>query len=307
MLGKSGQAKQLKIKKYKRMKKILFPISTIGLTVLLFAFQNSRNETIERFHLKPQNGGGAASGKTGAPGEQNCTGCHSGTAQDGSNENNLTILDGSNPVTTYIPGQQYTISLAMNSNPVKKGFQATALSGANTMAGSFTAQAGNTSINGTTRKYANHTSTSNTSSAAPIWSWTWTAPATNVGDVTFYVASNKTNNNGSDNGDVIYLSQHTVSPQSSSSLQELNNSKFSIRFNSELNQVIANFSSLNASKISFNLTDLSGKSIYTSVLGFSLIGANQQLIKLPENLNSGVYIATVFVGNTPLSAKVFIQ
>ena len=289
------------------MKKIILPLSMLSLTALLVAMQYDKNQTIEAFHFKPQNGSGAGAGKTGAPGEQNCTGCHSGTAQDGSNENNLTILDdGSTPVTTYIPGGQYTVNLAMNSNPVKKGFQATALSSTNVMAGGFTAQAGNTSINGTTRKYANHTSVSNTNTSAPIWSWTWTAPATNVGDVTFYVASNKTNNNGNDNGDVIYLSQHTLSAQSSSSLQEKNTSKISIRFNSELNQVIADFSSLNVSKMSFNLTDLSGKSVFTSTLGFSQIGVNQQSIKLPFGLNSGVYMATFFIGNTPLSAKVYI-
>ncbi|MCF8410666.1 MAG: hypothetical protein K9G31_05155 [Crocinitomicaceae bacterium] len=289
------------------MKKIILPLSMLSLTALLVAMQYDKDQTIETFHFKPQNAGGAGTGKTGAPGEQNCTGCHSGTAQDGSNENNLTILDdGSTPVTTYIPGAQYTVNLAMNSNPIKKGFQATALSSTNVMAGGFTAQAGNTSINGTTRKYANHTSASNTNTSAPIWSWTWTAPTTNVGDVTFYVASNKTNNNGNDNGDVIYLSQHTLSAQSSSSLQEQKTSKISIRFNSELNQVIADFSSLNVSKMSFNLTDLSGKSVFTSTLGFSQIGVNQQSIKLPFGLNSGVYMATFFIGNTPLSAKVYI-
>lgn len=289
------------------MKKIILPLSMLSLTALLVAMQYDKDQTIETFHFKPQNSGGAGTGKTGAPGEQNCTGCHSGTAQDGSNENNLTILDdGSTPVTTYIPGAQYTVNLAMNSNPVKKGFQATALSSTDAMAGSFAAQAGNTSINGTTRKYANHTSTSNTSAAAPVWAWTWTAPATNVGDITFYVASNKTNNNGNTSGDVIYLSQHTVSAQSSSSIQEQNTTKFTVRFNSELNQVIADFSSLNISKMSFNLMDLSGKSIFSSTLGFSQIGVNQQSIELPANLNRGVYMATIFVGNTPLFAKIYI-
>ncbi len=289
------------------MKKIILPLSMLSLTALLVAMQYDKDQIIETFHFKPQNSGGADIGKTGAPGEQNCTGCHSGTAQDGSNENNLTILDdGSTPVTTYIPGAQYTVNLAMNSNPVKKGFQATALSSTNVMAGSFTAQAGNTSINGTTRKYANHTSASNTNTSAPIWSWTWTAPATNVGDITFYVASNKTNNNGNTSGDVIYLSQHTVSAQSSSSIQEQNTTKFTVRFNSELNQVIADFSSLNISKMSFNLIDLLGKSVFTSTLGFSQIGVNQQSIELPANLNRGVYMATIFVGKTPLSAKIYI-
>ena len=71
------------------MKKIILPLSMLSLTALLVAMQYDKDQIIETFHLKPQNGGGAAAGKTGAPGEQNCTGCHSGTAQDGSNENNL--------------------------------------------------------------------------------------------------------------------------------------------------------------------------------------------------------------------------
>lgn len=289
------------------MKKIIIPFSMLSLSALLVAMQYNKKQTLETFHLKPQNGGGVAAGKTGAPGEQNCTSCHAGSAQDGTNENTLTILDnGLNPVTTYIPGAQYTVNLAMNSNPSKKGFQATALTSTNVMAGSFTGQAGNTSINGSARKYANHTSASNTSATAPLWTWTWTAPATNVGDVTFYVASNKANNNGNDNGDVIYLSQHTLSAQSSSSLEEQNSSKFSIRFNSELNQVIANFSSLTVSHLSFVLTDLSGKSIFNSSLGLSQIGSNQPSIKLPSELKSGIYVATIFVGNTPMSSKVFI-
>ena len=58
--------------------------------------------------------------------------------------------------------------------------------------------------------------------------------------------------------------------------------------------------------MSFNLMDLSGKSIFSSTLGFSQIGVNQQSIKLPSGLNSGVYMATLFIGNTPLSAKVYI-
>lgn len=151
---------------------------------------------------------------TGAPNESNCTQCHSGSVQNGDTENVLTILSGGTPVNTYIPGQQYTVNLLMSSNPVKRGFQATALTTTNTMAGGFTGQSGNTSINGGAKKYANHTSGSNTSVNAPSWTWTWTAPAAGAGPVTFYVATNKTNNNGNDNGDMIYLSQHVIQEES---------------------------------------------------------------------------------------------
>ena len=146
------------------MKKVLLSIGSCAVLSVLISLQHVNNGSIESYHKAPVNAGGSGAGRTGAPGEQNCTACHAGTAQNGVNENILTLLDGTNPVTTYTPGQQYTVALVMSSNPAKRGFQATALTSANTMAGTFTAQAGNTSVNGTTKKYANHTSSSNTSS-----------------------------------------------------------------------------------------------------------------------------------------------
>ena len=143
------------------MKRKFLPIFILSASVGFFAFRSELNSPSE-FHKSPINSGGAAAGKTGAPGEQNCTACHSGTAQDGANENLLTILNGTTPVTQYTPGQQYTVTLSMASNPTKKGFQATALTSSNVMAGAFTGQSGNTSISGTSKKYANHTASSNT-------------------------------------------------------------------------------------------------------------------------------------------------
>ncbi|NDB34422.1 MAG: hypothetical protein EB023_03550 [Flavobacteriia bacterium] len=209
------------------MKTITFSGLVLG-CILTMAFVWNVAQEEAHFVSAPKNAGGAAPGKTGAPGEGNCTQCHAGSVLDGTSENVLTILNGVTPVSSYIPGQQYNVNLLMSSNPVKRGFQATALTSANAMAGAFTGQAGNTSINGGTKKYANHTSTSNTSAAAPSWTWTWTAPSAGTGDVTFYVASNKTNNNGNDNGDMIYLSQVIVQEESGSGIQEESQLPFKI-------------------------------------------------------------------------------
>ncbi|MFM7667690.1 MAG: choice-of-anchor V domain-containing protein, partial [Bacteroidota bacterium] len=130
------------------MKKVILPSIFIASSIAIYALR-SHSISNDQFVLAPHNSGGAAAGRTGAPGEQNCTACHAGTAQDGANENVLTLLDGSTPVTTYSPGQQYTVALQMTSDPVKKGFQATALTSTTAMAGTFTGQSGNTNINGT--------------------------------------------------------------------------------------------------------------------------------------------------------------
>lgn len=287
------------------MKKVLLSIGSCAILSVLISIQHVNIGSIESYHKAPVNAGGAGAGKTGAPGEQNCTACHAGTAQDGANENILTLLDGTTPVTTYTPGQQYTMALVMSSNPAKRGFQATALTSSNTMAGTFTAQAGNTSVNGTAKKYANHTSSSNTSSTLS-WNWTWTAPASGTGNVTFYVASNKANNNGNDNGDVIYLSQHVFSEASSADIEENSSESVKVYFDASSNTIHAKFDALSVSSAALKLIDLSGKVAFNTTLGASEIGENTREIKLNESLKSGTYIVTLEIGRKVYSKKIII-
>ena len=288
------------------MKKVFLSIGTCGVLGLLISLQHVNYGSIETFHKKPHQSGGAGAGKTGAPGEQNCTACHAGTAQNGANENILTLLSGTTPVTTYTPGQQYTVALAMSSNPAKRGFQSTALTSANTMAGTFTGQSGNTTVNGTTKKYANHTSTSNTSSTLS-WTWTWTAPASGTGNVTFYVASNKTNNNGNDNGDVIYLSQHVFSEASSAGIEENSKESVAVYFDENSNSIHANFNALSVSATSLKLIDISGQVAYSTTLGTSEIGKNTKEIQLNKTLKSGIYIVTLEIGRKVYSKKIVVK
>lgn len=280
---------------------------TGSLIVGTLSFQKAGNLSIGKVTASTvhRNANGAAAGKTGAPGEQNCTSCHAGSALDGSSENILTVLQGATPVTTYIPGQTYTVALAMASNPAKKGFQATALSSTNAMAGTFTAGS-NTSVNGTTKKYANHTSTSNTS-AIVLWGWSWTAPSSDVGPVTFYVATNKANNNGNDNGDAIYLSQHVIG--SSAGLVE--DSKVEMNFSAGYNplnkQLTLSFDALNGGDFTLNLVDINGRTVYYQSIGKAIEGENKHIVTLPDHLKEGMYFVNCFVGNRPMSAKVMLR
>jgi hypothetical protein len=274
------------------------------------SFQKSGDFKVEKYFAKnghKLNGGGAAAGKTGAPGEGNCTSCHSGSVLSGATENVLTVLSGTTPVTSYVPGQTYTVSLVMSSNPAKKGFQATALNPSNTMAGSFTAGV-NTLINGSAKKYANHTSSSNTS-AVTAWLWTWTAPATNVGDVKFYVATNKANGNNNDTGDQIYTSQHTITAPAGAGVEESASatSDFKVGYSSENNTVNISFNSLISGDMYVNVVDLNGRSVFTGDLGNSVVGENTESFRLPSDFRNGMYIANFFVNNNSMSAKFMVQ
>jgi hypothetical protein len=286
-------------------KTYIFPLFVVAVAGL--SLQNSTSLELAKYHASnSKNGGGSAPGRTGAPGEGNCTDCHSGSVLDGANENVLFVVDGATSVTQYVPGSSYTISLAMSSNPAKKGFQATALDATGAMAGTFTAGT-TTSVNGTTKKYANHKSTSNTN-ATPLWTWTWTAPATNVGNVTFYVASNKANNDGGTASDQIYLSQHTVTAQAGAGLEEKTTALSGMKaaYDASNRSVVLNFASLSSGEMTMNFVDMNGRSVFKTQIGSALVGENTHKVQLPSDLKNGIYVVHLLVNNNAASAKVQI-
>jgi hypothetical protein len=290
------------------MKKLFLPITVIVLTFGIFSFRIS---DLTGFQASPLNANGPSGGQSGAPGEQNCTSCHSGAIQDGSNENLLIINDDLGfGMTQYTPGATYTVNLSMASNPAKKGFQVTALNAANTMAGMFVAGANTqlktATISGGQRKYATHKNTSNTS-ATQTWNWTWQAPATEQGAVTFYVATNKANNNSNDNGDVIYLSQHVFFNDDASVDEVTVDNNFSAGYAPDKGEIVISFSTLSIAPTSFNLVDLQGQSVWTKKLENSNVGENKQLVSVPKHLPNGIYVVHFFLGNKSYAAPVSIQ
>jgi hypothetical protein len=213
-------------------------------------------------------------------------------------------------ITQYTPGATYTVNLTMASNPAKKGFQVTALNGANAMAGNFVAGANTqlktATISGGQRKYATHKSSSNTS-ATQTWNWTWQAPATSEGAVTFYVATNKANNNNNDNGDVIYLSQHIFVNDDASVNEAQVENKFEVGYGVEKEELVISFSTLSIVPTSLNLVDLQGKSVWSKKLENASVGQNKEFVAVPKHIPNGMYVVHFFLGNKAYSAPVSIQ
>lgn len=287
------------------MKKNYAFLALIVTTASFMAFQNgaSYETSVAKMNHHKQSGGGQT-GLTGAPGESTCTQCHIGTAQDGSNEVMITFLQGASQVTSYVPGQQYIISVFLVSSPSKSGFSAVALDGTNTNAGSFTGEAvgGTQDFTSASRHYVSHTSASSNGSPNP-WLWTWTAPATDVGNVTFYVAANEANGNGNTSGDVIYLNQAVIN--SSAGIEENTiETNFIAGYNATKNQVTVNFNTQVVGDMTINLVDLNGKSVFTENLGKSGLGENKEIIALPNGIEDGIYIVHFFVDNKAMSDKI---
>lgn len=175
---------------------------------------------------------GPPPGVTAAPGDdpRACTACHSGTALNGGGGKVEILLPGA---ATYTPGITQHIMVRVTDDPQRRwGFQFSprlASDPANQPAGTLASTTTFTQV-----YCSNYTpSPSGTPTACPagaiqfishvsagtrpgttgptIFEFDWTPPATDQGPVTFYVAGNAANNNGSLTGDHIYTSNVTLS------------------------------------------------------------------------------------------------
>jgi len=163
---------------------------------------------------------------TGAPGDSTCAtgGCHTGTALNGGGGNvQLTSSAGLN----YTPGQQQTLTITVTDSKARVyGFQATARpdsDASNSQAGDFTAGTQQQVIcdNGRNKTASGCAANSpvqfiehNRPFGTNVINVTWTAPATDVGPVTIYVAANAANGDANNTGDHIYTTKLQLTPSS---------------------------------------------------------------------------------------------
>jgi hypothetical protein len=277
-------------------------------SLLLVSFSGKESiETVKKFsrnfHLLNQ--AGSPGGKTGAPGDATCTQCHSGTVQSGSGFNLVTLSSGGNPVSEYLPSTTYQVTVTMYTNNVKNGFEIVPLNPSNTMAGTFSITDAThtktiTSL-GKTRVTHKSAGTSLTS-----WSFNWTSPATNVGTVTFYLATNQTNSDAGSTGDIIRTSQHPFGTQAG--IQEAA-SKIETRigYQASTNSLHIQLDSKVDGAVFVNVVDLSGKSVFTENMGTASSGESAFSVRLDKELNSGIYLVNVSVDNNITMKRVYIS
>ncbi|HLP53537.1 MAG TPA: choice-of-anchor V domain-containing protein [Fluviicola sp.] len=291
------------------MKKLHFlPVAFAGVAGLL-AFSNSTDYSMELSAYKNSHiadNSGAVAGKTGAPGENNCTQCHTGTAQSGAGVNTVVMTEGANVVTDYTPGTTYNVAVSIANASAVNGFQIVALNSSNAQAGTITIipSSGTQLKNGAAgKKYVTHTLAGNTQST---WAFQWTAPATNVGNVTFYLATNRSNAMDNSAGDAIFLSQHVYGSVAGTA-ENQNKIDLSLGYQPANNVLTINYSTLSAGESTLNLVDLNGKSVFNESIGNTEVGDNTKEVRLPDDLKAGVYIANLNVNNNFVSKKIYIQ
>jgi uncharacterized protein (TIGR03437 family) len=183
---------------------------------------------------------GPPAGHAGVANEQTCSQCHSGPGGSGS-----VAASGFASGMTYTPGAAQTLTVTV-SDPAQRrwGFQLTARvhGSPQTQAGAFTPgsdgltqlSCGAPPFSGSSLANATVGNDCATQSNAPLqyiehtvqgtrlgqtgsaaFTFNWTPPSTNVGQIDIYVAGNAANGNSAPTGDNIYTASYTLSPAGS--------------------------------------------------------------------------------------------
>ena len=234
---------------------------------------------------------GSPGAKTGSPMDgNNCTACHSGTANTGSG----TLSVATNiPVQGYTAGQTYAITVNMIQSSISRfGFEITCEEG------NFGAKTGTFGItDNTNTKFVNNNNAvthKQAGTTSNTWSMNWTAPAGLTAGVVFYVSAIAANGNGNNNGDQVYTTSRPF-PEAPSSISETHNN-------------ITAFVSPISNNVMINSTEI------TSVKTLSVFDISGRLILSKEDislptildvnaLDAGIYMLNINTRNRELITK----
>jgi Reeler domain len=259
---------------------------------------------LSSFEDGPANGNKDATGSPFNNASCSSPSCHGSSLSAGNLS--VSILDlTDNPVTSYTPGENYTIRLSVVGGSLTHfGFQLLVLNNLNNPSavsiGTLTPNSPNTQItdfNG--KKYAEHSS----QLSSGIIEINWVAPMAGTGTANIYAVAINANNNGAKTGDQPLVPiTASLTESISSGLNSSNKLNSSIRLvTNSTNQLEAYLKSNVAGSFDFLLMDIAGKVLETRVQQVN-IGENRFLFST-ENLSKGVYTLRVSDGTSTLAGK----
>lgn len=252
-------------------------------------------------------------GYTGSHGELNCDDCHNSFGNSNSGTGTIYVTSTMNNW-QYIPGQTYTVNaIVKHSGKPLFGLGFEALTSSNANAGSLVitnpakTQIKTKTVSGVTRNNVVHQLNGGMNADSAIFTFNWVAPATIIGNITFYFAGIAANNNGNENSDYVYNSSKVVTPASATGIVEQNKniSAFKSYVNNE-ERIAIEFLSSADDQPRINLYDMEGRMISSQLIESHSIGKVKSSISIPAELKSGNYIVSILSNSHKISSKIFI-
>lgn len=259
-------------------------------------------------------------GNTGAPGDdanangtpRTCGHCHFGAAAPAVS---VQVLNANgDPVSAYVPGQQYTARVTINTNvPALTGFgfQMIALRDSGNVDLDGFSDPGNNTVNNykiatipNGRTYAEHDNISVNNNQFNV---VWTAPAAGTGPVTFYAAGNAVNRNGSTSGDGTAAATLKLTEQIATSTQGMVDQTVQLKVwpNPMTDIARVEINTLQAGQYQFRVVDLSGKTVWQQT---QRLGQGASWLEIPAaTWAPGMYLLEAVSGNTRRVVKVVYE
>lgn len=256
-------------------------------------------------------------GKTGSPGETgacNQSGCHTGNPLNdaaGSMSISAPTLTGFQ----YTLGQTYSISLTVSRTGVNLfGFAFEALSSTGANAGTLnitdavTTTAKSLTVLGNSRKSMVHKLNGGATANTHTFTFSWTAPATNIGNVTFYYAGNAANGNTLTSGDFIYTGSQVVTP-APVGIHENPESNFNLSVfpNPTSESATISYSLDEQSTVEAKLISITGKVVASFFSEEQIQGTHEQKLSLDPSISKGIYLVALNVNGKESLKKLIIN
>ena len=250
-------------------------------------------------------------GRTGAPGEQTCVNtCHNSFALN-SGPGSITLSSPDLVNWTYAPGETYSLELTIEQTGIGlfgMGLGVLDASGAN--AGQLiitdpgSTQLKSAVVLGNVRTNVVHTLNGGGGLGSKTFTFAWTAPATDIGPVTFYYAGNAANGNGNDSGDRIYTGSQVVVPGSVGLAERMAGGALQAYPNPAHNTVWLDLRSIPSGRLTVELIDLQGRRVAVLLEEERPVGDRLEVVGGLERCPEGTYLlawrTTTASGATPL-------
>ncbi len=241
---------------------------------------------------------------TGAPQENNCTGCHSGVA-DSDNKGAITISVAGNP-THYNAGQTYDINVTVHYtgrtrfgfalNVRKKGVLFLPVGEL------LAAEGSGVRVN----SYATHESTSIDANNSKTWTFKWTAPQT-MDTIVFYAGGIASDNNKLNTGDLTYTTSKTLLPGAKTAVTVIDVINWRGVFPNPTRQDITLlFDVQTEDNYQIALLDLKGEVKEILTRQTLSVGEQQLNLKLANQYPTGIYIIQIVSHNYNTYKKIII-
>lgn len=252
-------------------------------------------------------------GYTGSSGESTCLNCHNSYAL---NSGGGSVIARSNMINwQYEPGQTYTIEVVVSrsgNHLFGLGFEA--IDQTNQNAGTLLVsdaahtQIKSRTINSVSRRNIVHTLNGGAGIDSAVFSFQWTAPLTNIGDLSFSfcgLASNAANNEA---GDYVYRGEQLVSAMQTTGIANDQDSK---------NMLIVQNPCIDKLKISYTLSKpgtvgmalyaIDGKLIKNLVSIEQQAGTFSQTLEGLDAYPRGIYLLKALLNGKALSEKIVLE